>query len=173
MDIKFIEINENDFEDFELIAHWDNQSDIKYLIRPNFTKGEMDDIKVESIINGFKSNGNKKIYIISCDDKKIGYISIDTDFFGLYKKEKNSVWIGICIGESEYRGRGIAKKAMGYIEEISKQLNQKRIELGVFEYNKIAIELYKTMGYEKIGEHKNIVYYNGTWHSDIRMEKYI
>lgn len=173
MNIRFIEINEYDIENFELMANWDNQNDIKYFIRPNFKKGEMDDIKVESIIDGFKLNSNKKIYLILCNDKKIGYISIDTDFFGLYKKEKNSAWIGICIGEAEYRGRGIAKEAMTYIEYISKELNQNRIELGVFEYNKKAIELYKKMGYKKIGQHEKFVYYNGAWHNDIRMEKYI
>ena len=168
MNIKFKEIIENDNNDFELIAKWDNQDEIKYFIRPNFKKGEIEDITVESILKGFKANCNKKIYIILCNDKKIGYISIDTDFLGLYKKDKDSAWIGICIGESDYRGMGISKKAMSYLEEKSRELNKKRIELGVFEYNETALELYKKMGYTKIGENKKIIYYNGNWYNDIR-----
>ena len=173
MNIKFKEIIENDNNDFELIAKWDNQDDIKCFIRPNFKKGEIEDITVESILKGFKVNCNKKIYIILCNNKKIGYISIDTDFLGLYKKDQDSAWIGICIGELDYRGMGISKKAMSYLEEKSRELNKKRIELGVFEYNEIALELYKKMGYTKIGENKKIIYYNGSWYNDIRMEKYI
>lgn len=173
MDIKFREIKENDMNDFELMANWDNQNDIKHLIRPNFKEEEIEDISAESIRNGFKINDNKLIYMILCDNKEVGYISIDTDFFGLHKKEENSAWIGICIGESEYRGKGIAKSAMIYLEDRSKALNNNRIELGVFEYNKNAIELYKKMGYKKIGKNEKIIYYDGHWYSDIRMEKYI
>ena len=173
MNIKFKEITENDNNDFELIAKWDNQDDIKYFIRPNFKEGEIEDITVESILKGFKANYNKKIYIILCNNKKIGYISIDTNFLGLYKKDQDSAWIGICIGESDYRGMGISKKAMSYLEEKSRELNKRRMELGVFEYNKRAIELYKRMGYRKIGENKKFIYYDGNWYNDIRMEKYI
>lgn len=173
MDIKFKLLDKNDEDDFKLIAHWDNDEEIKYFIRPNFNEGEIDNITPEEIIECFKNNENKKIFMIACENKKIGYINIDTDFNYLYKKEKKSAWIGICIGEKEYRGRGISKIAMNHLEELGKSLDINRIELGVFEYNERAMDLYKKVGYEKIGEIADFVYYKGRWHKDIRMEKYI
>lgn len=173
MNIEFNQVYKRDEEDFKLIAGWDNDKEIRYFIRPNFSEGEIENITPEEIIEAFEDNENKKIFMIACDNKKVGYINIDTDFNYLYKKEKKSAWIGICIGDKEYRGRGISKIAMNYLEELGKSLGINRIELGVFEYNERAIDLYKKVGYKKIGEIDDFVYYKGRWHKDIRMEKYI
>lgn len=173
MVVKFKRLYKENISDFELIANWDNQDAIKYLIRPNFTEGEIKDITAKDLIDGIVYNPYKYIYIILSDDKKVGYISIDTNFKMFKKDIDKSCWIGICIGDINYHGSGIAKIAMEFLEDKAKNLNQKRIELGVFEYNKRAINFYKKMGYVEIGENKNFVYYNEKWQSDIRMEKYI
>ena len=173
MNINFREIEEENYCDFELIAKWDNQDEIKYLIRPNFSEDDIEEIKVSDILLSFRANPEKHVYIIQDGNEKIGYISIESNFSKLYKKEKNSSWISICIGDSRYRGKGVGKSAMNFLEERSRELNNNRIELGVFEYNTNAIEFYKKIGYIPIGENKEFIYYNGKWQSDIRMEKYI
>ena len=173
MNIKFREIKEEDVFAFELIAKWDNQDEIKYLIRPNFNEGEMDSISASDLLLTFRANPNKHVYIIQDKEKKIGYVSIESNFTKLYKKEDNSSWISICVGDSQYRGLGVGKVAMEFLEEKSKELNNNRIELGVFDYNTNAIEFYKKVGYEPIGQNREFIYYNGKWHNDIRMEKYI
>lgn len=174
MEIKFKQITLNKEEDFYLIEGWDNNEEIKYHIRPNFNEGEIPFITAKEIKDAFKSDNNKKSYMIICDGKKVGYISIDRNFSHLYNNtHEETSWIGICIGEKAYRGKGIGEVAMTYLEKVSKKLKAKRIELGVFSYNEKAIKLYKKMGYKVIGEVDNFVYYEGRWHKDIRMEKYI
>lgn len=175
MEIKFRKIKDIDEEYFRLIADWDNDEEIKYYIRPNFEEGELHNITPEEIKAGISSNDNKNTFIILSDEKRIGYISIDTDFKYLYNNDKNirSSWIGICIGEKEFRSKGIGKICMEYLEKLSKELGVDRIELGVFSYNTGARTLYEKMGYTAIGEIEDFVHYRGTWHSDIRMEKII
>lgn len=173
MEIKFRELTERNIEDFDQIAKWDNKDDIKYFIRPNLKEGEIEDIKGRDMLFGFIANPDKHVYMIIDENKKVGYISVESNFGMLYKNEKNSSWISICIGEEQYRGKGVGKYAMKFIEEKSKELNNNRIELGVFEYNEKAIEFYKKIGYKEIGRNKDFIYYQGRWYDDIRMEKYI
>ncbi|MGL6106912.1 GNAT family N-acetyltransferase [Romboutsia sp.] len=173
MKIKFRELTEKDIEDFELIAKWDNQEEIKYFIRPNLKEGEMEDIKGRDMLFGLIANPDKHIYIILDGSIKVGYVSVESNFGMLYNKEKKSSWISICIGEDAYRDKGIGRYAMEFIEEKSRELNNNRIELGVFEYNEKAIRFYTKLGYKPIGRNKEFIYYQGRWHDDIRMEKYI
>lgn len=172
VNIEFKEVTKNDFKDFELIAKWDNDEEIKYQLRPNFCEGQLEDIKAQDLYENFAKSSNKYVYMIVEGNRKIGYVSIDTEFFMLYKDEK-AAWISICIGEKDYRAKGIGKYAMEFLEVRSKELNRSRIELGVFSYNNKAFRFYESMGYAKIGEKKDFVYYDGHWHADIRMEKYI
>ncbi|MGL4335560.1 MAG: GNAT family N-acetyltransferase [Turicibacter sp.] len=172
MNIEFKEVTEDDFKDFELIAKWDNDDEIKYQLRPNFCASQLEDVNADELYNNFIKSSDKYLYMILDDNKNIGYVSLDTEFFMLYKDEK-AAWISICVGEKEYRAKGIGKVAMAFLEVKSKELNRRRIELGVFSYNQKAFKFYELMGYTKIGEKKDFVFYNGKWHADIRMEKYI
>ncbi|MGL5314989.1 MAG: GNAT family N-acetyltransferase [Peptostreptococcaceae bacterium] len=173
MNINFRELREEDVFDFNLIAKWDNQDEIKYMIRPNFNEGEIDEIRGADLLLSFRANPDKYVYIIQDGEEKIGYVSIESKFNRLYKKLDNSSWISICVGDNRYRGKGVGKIAMAFLEEKSRQLKNNRIELGVFEYNTNARAFYKKTGYVEIGENKEFIYYDGKWQSDIRMEKYI
>lgn len=171
VEIKFRKIKSTDEEYFKLIANWDNDEEIKYYIRPNFKEGELDNITAKDIKSSIEVSDSKNTFIILSDDKKIGYVSIDTDFNHLYNNKTKSSWIGICIGEKDYRDKGFGKICMEYLEKISKEKGVNRIELGVFSYNTRAKKLYEKMGYTTIGEIQDFVYYKGKWYSDIRMEK--
>ena len=112
-----------------------------------------------------------QIYLIYFEEALVGEISFQIDPKQLYRKEKGSAWIGINIGEASARGKGIGVQAMKYLEEqISKQ-GLKRIELGVFEFNANAINLYKKMGYQEIARINYFTYWQGKMWQDIRMEK--
>ena len=87
------------------------------------------------------------------------------------KNDKKTAWLGIVIGEEEARGKGIGRKAMEFIEQKSREAGVKRVELGCFEMNKRAFELYKKIGFVEIGRIDNMTEYNGKWWQDIRMEK--
>ncbi len=91
----------------------------------------------------------------------------------LYKKEQGTAWIGITIGEPEGRGKGNGFIAIQYLEEQIKQQGLRRIELGVFEFNKQAHKLYRKLGYEEIGRIQDFTYWQNKMWNDIRMEKYL
>ena len=63
------------------------------------------------------------------------------------------------------------EKAMEFIEQKSREAGVKRVELGCFEMNERAFELYKKIGFVEIGRIDNMTEYNGKWWQDIRMEK--
>ncbi|WP_195938057.1 hypothetical protein [Romboutsia sp. 1001713B170131_170501_G6] len=50
MSIELKKITHKDIEDFKLIQKWDNDNSIKYLLRPNFKEGEIEDITLEELI---------------------------------------------------------------------------------------------------------------------------
>ena len=62
---------------------------------------------------------------------------------------------------------------MEYLEEQIKLHRLKRIELGVFEFNKPAIRLYEKAGYKEFARIENFTYWQGKMWQDIRMEKYL
>lgn len=62
---------------------------------------------------------------------------------------------------------------MQYLEEQIKEQGIKRIELGVFEFNKPAQSLYQKLGYKEISYIENFTFREGKMWSDIRMEKYL
>lgn len=171
MKINFKRVLINDLEAFNLIEKWDNNDKIKYFIRPNLTEAEIKFFSAQDLMNGFKEHKNFYLYLIMCDEKEVGYVSVDLDFDHLYSKLPNTGWISICVGESDYRSMGLGESAIKFIENKSRELNCKRIELGVFKFNEKACKFYNRLGYKKIAELENFTFYNGEWQSDIRMEK--
>ena len=113
------------------------------------------------------------IYLIYLDKQLVGEMNFMVDPPHLYKYEPGTAWIGITIGEQEGRGKGIGYKAISYLEEQIKNEGLQRIELGVFEFNKQAVSLYKRMGYSEIGSIRDFTFWQGRMWSDIRMEKYV
>ncbi|WP_105614677.1 GNAT family N-acetyltransferase [Vallitalea okinawensis] len=172
MNINFKEIDKTQMEPFEYIAKWNNDPEIKYFIGANLSEGEMPDRTKEELYEN-ANKGPKRIYMIMDGDNPIGELSIMIDPDHVHKKEKNTGWISICVGEKAYRGKGVASLAMDFLEEECRRLGLHRIELGVFEYNKRARAFYEKIGYSTFARKENFVYYNGEWRADIRMEKYL
>jgi RimJ/RimL family protein N-acetyltransferase len=50
--------------------------------------------------------------------------------------------------DEKFRGKGYGKQIMALIEEKARELDLKSIGLHVFAYNKVAKNLYESMGYE-------------------------
>jgi RimJ/RimL family protein N-acetyltransferase len=81
--------------------------------------------------------------------------------------------IGIALKKNA-RGRGLGEKLFKKtIEKAIKELNVKIVTLFVFKGNKVAINLYKKMGFKKLGVIKNGVSYYGKLIDDYLMIKYI
>ena len=171
MDIRIQRINLEDVAVFEYLAKWSNDPEIRPFATPRFSEAEYRDIFAVEIMASLMDHPSKNAYVVLDGEKPIGELSIDMNFDQRIYKENQTAWISLLIGDKEYRGKGISKMMMQFIDLECRNLGAKAIELGVFEYNKKAQSLYLNSGYEIIGEIKSFVYNFGKWHSDIRMLK--
>ena len=171
MNIRFEKLSTPTPEIASSLNKWANDPALIPVIRPNFSKKAFereDEITEESLVKRLKYT---QIYLVYLDEKLVGEISFQVDPEQLYLKIPGSAWIGINIGETSARGKGVGVQAMQYLEDEIKAKGLKRIELGVFEFNTNAIKLYKKMGYIEIGRIKEFTYWEGKMWTDIRMEK--
>ena len=160
-------------EDYELIAKWSNSDELIHLLNCNFKKGPHEHQKALDLYISSKRQKDKYSYIIYDDNMPIGEVSIQIDPMQLAKKDVRSAWLGIMIAEESRRGRGAGKKALEFIENIARDKKCVRMELGVFSYNENAIRFYKANDYEHFQTLPDFTYYDGKWHDDLRMEKYL
>jgi RimJ/RimL family protein N-acetyltransferase len=173
MNIRFERLMEPSQTVADAFSRWENDPEIIPLIRPNKNKEELEqreEITLERLENRLEHHRSYLIYI---DHLLVGEMNYMVDPGHLYKKETGTAWIGITIGESEGRGKGIGYRAIQYLEEEAQKEGLNRIELGVFEFNKQAIKLYQKLGYKEIGEIMDFTYWQDKMWKDIRMEKYL
>ncbi|WP_409250777.1 GNAT family N-acetyltransferase [Bacillus sp. SCS-153A] len=173
MSLRFERLTEPTTETVRAFNRWENDSTIIHLIRPNFTKEEFEHREEVTLSQLKKRLENHRHYLIYSEDKLIGEMNYMIDPVHLFKREPETAWIGITIGEPEGRGKGIGFHAIQHLEREIEKEGLKRIELGVFEYNTRAIKLYEKLGYKKIGELEDFTYWQDRMWKDIRMEKYL
>jgi RimJ/RimL family protein N-acetyltransferase len=171
MIITFAKLVDPNPEIAEALNQWDNDPLLIPLIRPSRTKEELERKVSETPETLRKRLENTHIYLIYSDGQLVGEMNYQIDPGHLFRKETGTAWIGINIGETSARGKGIGTQAMLYLEEQIRDQGLKRIELGVFEFNKKAIKLYKSLGYHEIGRIDDFTYWQGRMWQDIRMEK--
>jgi len=157
----------------ERMVSWYNDPEIAPFIHPNFKAVPFHHYSKEDVIDELRPQPTIKRFTIWDDQNPIGELSITRNFHLLINDPAQTAWISIAIGEKEYWGKGIAKKAMTFLEKTCKAEGFKRIELGVFEHNKKAFGLYLKMGYHEIARIEHFTFSNGIWYADIRMEKKI
>ncbi|MRX74303.1 GNAT family N-acetyltransferase [Bacillus lacus] len=173
MTIEFIQLTQPSTAIVEVLNRWENDPTLKPLIRPHQNKSELECHKKLTMDELSKQLNTHHIYLIYLHDELIGEMNYVIDPVHIYKKEVGTAWIGITIGESKGRGKGIGYLAIQFLEEQIKNEGLNRIELGVFEYNKQAQKLYQKLGYKEICRIDNFTYWNDKMWSDIRMEKYV
>ena len=173
MHISFIKLTTPIPEIATILNQWANDPTLIPLIRPSSNKEELEEQVFVTVESLRKRLEHLAIYLIYAEGQLVGEINFQIDPEYLYKKETGTAWIGIVIGEISARGRGVGTQAMGYLEEQIQQQGLKRIELGVFEFNTNAINLYKNMGYQEIGRIDDFTFWQGSMWQDIRLEKYL
>lgn len=173
MNINFVELIQPTPEIAAAFSKWENDPDLIPFMRPNASEQDLlerKSITVEELASRLEHD---RVYLIYLNDALIGEMGYQIDPAHLYKKEPNTAWIGITIGEKIARGNGIGFQAMQFLEERVKEENLPRMELGVFEFNERAIKLYKKLGFQEIARIDDFTYWQGKMWQDIRMEKYI
>jgi putative acetyltransferase len=123
----------------------------------------------ETYLKSIIGSKNSIDLVLTIDGKVVGIA-------GAYKRGgiQNHVGeIGILIGK-DARGLGLGEKLFReVIEKGIKKFKFRIFSLNVFAENKIAIGLYKKVGFKKIGLLKEGVSYYGTYIDSIIMAKYI
>ena len=171
MNTYFIKLTEPNKSLVDVFNRWENDPTLIPLTRPNQNKSELEYQRIITIENLIQRLEHVHIYLIYLDDQLIGEMNYMVDPSHLYKKEPGTAWVGITIGEPEVRGKGIGYVAIKYLEDQIKKEGLKRIELGVFEFNKQAQKLYQKLGYKEIGRINDFTYWQDKLWTDIRMEK--
>ncbi|TMU87527.1 GNAT family N-acetyltransferase [Bacillus sp. BHET2] len=173
MKIHFIKIIEPESDMVFAMNRWDNDPALIPLIRPCKDKDESEQRR-DTTLNEFRKRlDTHQVYLIYLDDTLVGEMNYMLDPVHLYRKVTGTAWIGITIGEAQGRGKGVGFKAIQFLEAEIKKQGHDRIELGVFEFNTQAYDLYTRLGYHEIGRIADFTYWNNKMWADIRMEKYI
>jgi RimJ/RimL family protein N-acetyltransferase len=171
MNINFTKLTEPTSAVVDMFNRWENDPNLVPLTRPNRNKEDIEQQRIMTLDALTHRLEYIHIFLIYLDDQLIGEMNYMVDPGHLYKKEPGTAWLGITIGEPEGCGKGIGYLAMNYLEDQIKQQGLKRMELGVFEFNKQAQKLYQKLGFQEIGRIKDFTYWEDEMWSDIRMEK--
>src|SRR5262245_11009621 len=135
LELNFIKLTDPTPEIAISISKWENDPALVYLTRPNPNPEALlrsETVTVNHLVKRLESH---HIYLIYLQGKLIGEMDYRVNPPYLYKKETDTAWIGITIGEEVGRGKGIGYLALQYLEEQIKSQDLQRIELGVFEFN--------------------------------------
>ena len=103
-----------------------------------------------------EDNGNGTLFMVHTipDDRVIGFIELD----GLNWAARSG-WVGIGIGDSEYRGKGYGTEAMRLLLAYAfTWLNLNRVNLNVFAYNTRAIRSYEKCGFRYEGTEREVIF---------------
>jgi len=173
MTLQFVPLAEPTPAFVEMYNRWQNDPELVPFIRPSKSQEELDKVEIITY-EGFVERLQKlNVFLIYLDDRLVGEMNYTVNPDYLYKKDEDTAWLGINIGEPEARSKGVGYEAISYMEEKIKQAGIRRVELGVFEFNTRAHKLYQKLGYQEIARLKDFTYWNGKMWCDIRMEKYL
>ena len=145
-------------KDFQTEANWDRDTIYTRLLEvdpvtPPHPKGERE--FMEHPIGG-------KAYPFAirtlADDKLIGFVILMR-----INHHHGDAWVGIGVGEADYRSQGYGTEAMNLALGFAfQELNLHRVNLGTFEYNPRAIRAYEKIGFVHEGKMRQAMKRDGT-----------
>ena len=137
-------------KDTEAMARWDRETEYMRLLDtgPHFPTAPASNRAFME-----KEIGEKMLLLAIRpldEDRTIGFL----DLAG-FDWHARSAWVGIGIGEPEFRGKGYGSDAMNVLARYAfQQLNLNRINLTVFGYNPRAIRSYEKVGFVHEGSER-------------------
>ena len=105
-----------------------------------------------------------RYFLVYYDKKAVGYFAILADL------KDTSLFLSKFYIDEEFRGRGIGRHCISYIENISMMDGLNRIWLTVNKYNENSIKAYEKFGFKKVEELVQDIG-NGFLMDDYKMEK--
>jgi len=172
MKIDYVKLETLDNSVFNIIAEWYNDMELNTMLIPQIMNAKFYEITPEELKYQSHVNKSKTTFIIKDENTYVGECSIDMAYPHIMRKDYNTAWISLCIGNKAYWRIGVGTQTILFLEEMSRIMGAERIELGVFDYNLRAKKLYTKMGYQPFLTLENVVHYQNRWHHDVRMEKF-
>lgn len=88
------------------------------------------------------------------DDLIIGFIELDG-----FDWAAGTAWVGIGVGEREYRGKGFGTDAMKVLLHYAfTEMNLHRVNLNVFDFNRRAVRSYEKAGFKYEGTERERIF---------------
>ena len=139
MDIEFRAAEINDIKDLlEMMSEFYSHEELKYdkeTLQP----------AIETLINDGRIG---EIRLITSGVKLIGYFVL-TYTYSLEYGGKNALLDELYIREN-FRGRGIGKQVLSFVEDFCRDKNIHAIHLQVKRFNPIAKKLYSSVGFKEV-----------------------
>ncbi len=168
-----------DLKDFiKTLLEWENDESIRHLHLVTRSEEEFKNLhqtyeelleRIEKVYN----SENQFFWMVLEKGSPVCFLTAQIDPRHLLRQVPGTFWPSILIGEKSARGRGIGKQAMIWCEELALEMNCKRIEIGVFEFNGAARKLYESMGYVEFAKTPEFTWWDGALRTDLRLEKYL
>jgi len=162
--ISIVEVkNSNQIKETAMLAHsiWNEhyipiigKEQVDYMVA-NFQSEQA--IK-EQIDEGYR------YFLTYCNDKSVGYFAILED------SKDSSLFLSKFYVHKDYRGQGVGRSCIAYIENICRESGLNRIWLTVNKYNTNSIKAYEKFGFKKVKELVQDIG-NGFIMDDYKMEK--
>ncbi|WP_242985463.1 GNAT family N-acetyltransferase [Vallitalea okinawensis] len=127
-------------------------------------------VRLEDVEKKLQNMGpNAHIYVAEVDNKVVGMVGIHV---GQGPKRRHTADLGIMVHD-DHQGQGIGKQLMEAALDLADNwLNLKRVELGVFTDNEIAIAMYKKYNFVTEGTKKCVYFSNGAYKDEFIMARY-
>lgn len=156
-------------EDVTHLNKWKNDEETYMYLGGGFmpTSINQQEKWLDSIIDTLGEN--KRFIICDNDNTPVGMV-------GLYDINwiHRTCEIGIYIGNKDAKGKGYGKEACLLIEKFAiEYLNLRKIKLNVVADNENAIHMWKSLGYEKVGEYEKERFIKGEYRNLVLMEKFL
>ena len=152
------------------IQCWHNDYDTtKYTTLTSFTPRNFDE--EQDWYRRKLTDGTSRIFMI--DEKEtaetVGFVSYSNLD---YRNQK--ALLSIVIGNTDFRGKGIATQAIQLLEDLLKnEFNVRKVTVQVLSNNDSSLSLFERSGYMEEGILKKEIYRNGKFHDLHLLSKFI
>lgn len=99
------------------------------------------------------NNSDSEFYFIYLDARVAGYLKLNVDSAQTENFAKNGLEIERIYIDPDFKRNGLGKKLYELAVKRAVEQSKDSIWLGVWEHNLAAMEFYKKMGFEKVGQH--------------------
>jgi RimJ/RimL family protein N-acetyltransferase len=155
-------------EDLGYFYNWLNNLDdvSQYLITPTFIPITQKDL--EDWYEKLSSDYFKRVFTIHdiATDKPIGRIDIEE--INLFYRTASLL---VFVGDKKFRGKGCGSEAISLVLDFGFNiLGLNNIAVEIYSFNDRSLNVFKKLGFEKIGVRHKACFYNGKFHDIILME---